>query len=66
MQKRNLDFIFLVSSSGLSELVKFSGIAVFCIKAPITTVADDSHKSARQRIHLKNQALFSSKDKSKT
>ena len=47
---------------------------------PITTAADDIHKhcfsekirldvssesSARQRIHMKNQALFSSKDKSK-
>ena len=48
------------------------------LKAPITTAADDIHKylekiklvvsnesSARQRIHLKNQALFSSEDKRK-
>ena len=47
-------------------------------KAPITTAADDIHKYffvvfsekirldvARQRIHMKNQALFSSKDKNK-
>ena len=47
-------------------------------KAPITTSADDIHKyfhcfsekirldvSARQRIHLKHQAIFSAKDKSK-
>ena len=46
---------------------------------PITTTADDIHKyfsekirldvssesSARQRIHMKNQVLFSSKDKNK-
>ena len=48
------------------------------LKAPIKTAADDIHFSeeirlrvssefsARQRIHMKNQALFSSKDKSKT
>ena len=49
------------------------------LKVPITTAADDinifslffrrldvsSESSARQRIHLKHQALFSSKDKSK-
>ena len=51
------------------------------LKAPITTAADiykyfslflekirldvSSESSARQRIHMKNQALFSSKDKSK-
>ena len=53
------------------------------LKGPITTAADDIHKSffivfsekirldvsressARQRIHMKNQALFSLKDKSK-
>ena len=50
------------------------------LKAPITTAADDIHKyffsekirldvssesSARQRIHMKNQVLFSSKDNSK-
>ena len=45
------------------------------LKPPITTAADDIHKyflrldissesSARQRIHMKNQVLFSSKDKS--
>ena len=49
-------------------------------KVPITTAADDIHKylfivfqkkldlmfqvNPRQRIHMKNQALFSSKDKS--
>ena len=38
---------------------------------PIMTAADDNHKflfhwfSAMQRIHMKSQALFSSKDKSK-
>ena len=51
------------------------------LKAPIRTAADDIHKyffivfqrfdvssesSARQRIHMQSQALFSSKDKSKT
>ena len=47
------------------------------LKAPITTAADDNKKaektrldvssesSVRQRIHMKNLALFSSKDKSK-
>ena len=48
------------------------------LKAPIMTAADDIHKyffivfqnvssesSARQRIHVKNQALFSWEDKSK-
>ena len=48
------------------------------LKVPITTAADDIHKyffivfqrkvnqkKAKQRIHMKNQALFSSKDKSK-
>ena len=48
------------------------------LKVPIMTAADDIHcfsekirldisseSSARQRIHMKNQALFSSKDKSK-
>ena len=49
------------------------------LKAPITTAADDIHKyffigflekitldvSSESRIHMKNQALFSSKDKSK-
>ena len=54
-------------------------ISVFCcltLKAPITTAADDIHTyffivfqriifSANQRIHMKSQALFSSKDKSK-
>ena len=50
------------------------------LKVPITTAADDIHKyiflgkirldiscesSAMQRIHMKNQAIFSSKDKSK-
>ena len=51
------------------------------VKAPITTAADDIHKyfvivfqrkkdlmfqvNPRQRIHMKNQALLSSKDKSK-
>ena len=44
------------------------------LTAPITTAANDIHKmrldvssesSARQRIHMKNQALFSLKDKSK-
>ena len=52
-------------------------VELFCLtlKAPITTAADDIHKyfhcfsdkirlAARQRIHLKRQALFSSKDKS--
>ena len=41
------------------------------IKAPISTAADDIHKyffivrlDARQRIHIKNHALFSLKDKS--
>ena len=46
------------------------------LKAPVTTAADGSHNfsekiglkfssesSARQRIHMKNQALFFSKDK---
>ena len=55
-------------------------MVVLTLKAPITTAADDIHKncfsekirldvssesSARQRIHMKTQALFSSKDKSK-
>ena len=43
------------------------------LKAPITTAADDIHKYfycflekiSRQRIHMKTQDLFSSKDKSK-
>ena len=44
------------------------------LKAPITTAAEDSHEffslffrenKTRQRIHMKNQALFSLKDKSK-
>ena len=38
------------------------------LKAPVTTAADDIHNfffPARQRIHMKNQALSSSKDKSK-
>ena len=50
-------------------------VTIITLKAPITTVADDIHKgkirldishesSARQRIHIKHQALFSSKDKS--
>ena len=57
--------------------IKF--ISVFCcltLKEPITTAADDIHTyffivfqriifSANQRIHMKNQDLFSSKDKSK-
>ena len=51
---------------------------ILTLKVPITTAADDIHcfsekirldvsseSSARQRIHRQNQALFSSKDKSK-
>ena len=53
---------------------------ILTLKAPLMTAADDilfnffsekirldisSESSARQRIHMKNQALFSSKDKSK-
>ena len=46
---------------------------ILTLKVPITTAADDVHKSgkirlgiscessARQRIHMKNQALFKSK-----
>ena len=54
-------------------------IFVLTLKVPITTAADGIHKyffrenktyvssdsSARQRINMKNQALFSLKDKSK-
>ena len=49
-------------------------LILLTLKAPITTAADDirnlsekirldvsSESSARQRIHMKNQALFSSK-----
>ena len=53
------------------ENFQISRQMVLTLKAPITTAADDIHKyffhffsSARQRIHKKNQALFSSKDKS--
>ena len=53
--------------------MKYSGVFL-TLKAPITTTADDIHKYffivlcfafAGQRIHMKNQALFSLKDKSK-
>ena len=62
-------------------LVLPNDFAKLTLKAPVTTAADDIHKfhcfsekikvdvasesSARQRIHMENQALFSSKDKSK-
>ena len=55
----------------LAGFLKISPILT--LKGPITTAADDIHKyffivftenKARQRIHMKNQALFSSKDKS--
>ena len=61
----------------LSVLISYSRL-LLTLKVPITTAADNIHcfsekirldvsseSSARQRIHLKNQALFSSKDKSK-
>ena len=54
---------------------------ILTLEAPITTAADDihkyffivsekirldiSHESSKQSIHMKNQALFSLKDKSK-
>ena len=41
---------------------------VLILKVPIMTAADNIHKYffiARQRIHMKLQALFSSKNKSK-
>ena len=55
-----------------------SRLIIPALNAPITTVADDIHcfsekirldvsseSPARQKIHMKNLALFSSKDKSK-
>ena len=44
---------------------QFTGKMKLTLKAQITTVADDSLEYVLQRIHMKYQALFSSKDKSK-
>ena len=73
------DFIIMFEFQCLSNTL----FILLTLKAPITTAADNIHKSffnvlqrkqrldiscessARQRIHIKHQALFSSKDKSK-
>ena len=62
------------SSALVSLMVSFTRKLCLTLKAPIMTAADDidiyfslffRENKTRQRIHMKNQALFSLKDKSK-
>ena len=74
LSKKNGDYFFLINLTILrreakkkEERKKISLPVTLALKAPITTAADDIHKYfiiVWQRIHMKNQALFSLKDKS--
>ena len=75
----SVQVICIYLSQSALQISKQQKTKVLNLKAPVTTAADDIHKyffivfsekirldvSARQRIHMKNQAIFSSKDKSK-